>query len=324
MTMGRKRKDRHDLPQRVYFKHGSYYFVDSKNKWKRLGKTYAKAMVEYGRINSIDLPSNMGGIIDAWEREIGSKMPTSENIAYQLRYLRAGFSHMRPDEIIPKDIYAYMAERPRVAANRDRTTLSSIFMYAIKKGWASDNPCRLVRKNKERARRRHVEDWERQAVYELASPGMRGAMDIVGEIGPRRGNVIGISLSDLKDDGIHMTISKGGKKVVFEWTPSLRSVVDRIKAIQYPIRAINPLICNQSGQRYTKTGFASEFRRLVKRAIRMGKLKEPFVFHDLRAKTASEAENPSELLVHSDPRVTSEHYDRAPKRIKKIPKVLDK
>ena len=322
--MGRKRKDRHDLPQRVYFKHGAYHFVDNKNKWNRLGKTYAKAMAKYGHINSIDLPNNMGGIIDTWEREIGSKMPTAENIAYQLRYLRAGFSHMCPDEIIPKDIYAYMAERPKIAANRERTTLSSIFMYAIKRGLASDNPCRLVKKNKEMARDRHVEDWERRVVYELASPGMQGAMDIVREIGSRRGNVIGIRLADLKDDGIHMNVSKGGGKVIFEWTPELRAAVDRIKAIHHSVRAIGPLLCNQSGQPYTKSGFYSEWRRLVKRAVRTGKLKEPFWFHDLRAKTASEPENPSELLVHSDPRVTKQHYDRAPKRIKKIPKILDK
>ena len=319
MTMGRKREDRLDLPRRVYFKHGAYYFVDRKNKWRNLGRTYAKAMKEYGKIDSVGFSANMGGVFDLWWKDFGSKMPTAENIEYQLKFLRAGFSHMIPDEIVPADVYDYMEERPRIAANREKTTLSSVFKYAIKKRIASDNPCRLVSKNKERPRGRHVEEWERQVVYDLASPGMKGAMDIVKEIGPRRGNVISIKLTDLNNEGVRMTLSKGGKEVVFVWTPALREIVQRLKSFPYPVRSMF-LVCNQSGQRYTKSGFYSEWRRLVKRAIRLGKLKEPFWFHDLRAKTASESENASELLAHSDPRVTSKHYDRAPKRIKKIPK----
>lgn len=37
--MSRKRKTNRDLPQRVYMKHGAYYFVTPENKWIRLGKT---------------------------------------------------------------------------------------------------------------------------------------------------------------------------------------------------------------------------------------------------------------------------------------------
>jgi len=38
--VGRARtKDKH-LPRRVYVQHGAYYFVDRKNKWHLLAKTY--------------------------------------------------------------------------------------------------------------------------------------------------------------------------------------------------------------------------------------------------------------------------------------------
>ena len=40
-TMGRVRQSRKDLPQRVYHKHGAYYFVDNHNKWHPLGKDYS-------------------------------------------------------------------------------------------------------------------------------------------------------------------------------------------------------------------------------------------------------------------------------------------
>ena len=51
--MSRPRKSRTDLPNRVYQKHGSYYFVDKANRWHRLGKGYAEAMLAYAKLAAI-------------------------------------------------------------------------------------------------------------------------------------------------------------------------------------------------------------------------------------------------------------------------------
>jgi integrase len=320
MSMGRKRKYRKDLPLRVYFKHGAYHFVDRDGVWTKLDREYVAAMTEYAKINSPDGNlRTMGDVINRFRKAEAPKYPTYKNILIQLKFLQAGFGHMVPDKINPPHIYAYMAIRPAIAANRDRSLLSRLFRYAIRLAAATRNPCELVDPNPEKTRDRVVEEWERQAVYDLASPGMKGAMDIVKEIALRLGNTIRIGLADLKADGIHVTLSKGGKRRIFIWTPELEEVVSRLKSLPYPVRAMT-LICNQSGQPYTKSGFKSEWRRLVKRAVRFGKLKEPFWFHDLRAKTSDESENATELLGHSDPRVTEKHYKRRPKKVKRVPK----
>jgi len=52
--MSRPRKTRHDLPSRVYSKHGAFYFVDRDNRWHRLGKGYAEAMLAYAKLLELD------------------------------------------------------------------------------------------------------------------------------------------------------------------------------------------------------------------------------------------------------------------------------
>lgn len=43
MGMGRRRKHRRDLPQRVYFDHGSYFFVPGKGGKVNLGREFVQA-----------------------------------------------------------------------------------------------------------------------------------------------------------------------------------------------------------------------------------------------------------------------------------------
>ena len=59
--MSRPRKIRHDLPNRVYQKHGAFYFVDKANKWHRLGKSYVEAMKAYAVLLESDTSTTTMG-----------------------------------------------------------------------------------------------------------------------------------------------------------------------------------------------------------------------------------------------------------------------
>lgn len=317
--MGRKRRDRKDLPERVYFKHNAYYFVSKDGAWRRLGTDYTKAITKYGELNSSGVGFSMSSIMDRYMREIApTKAPrTFNNYLCDVRRLRAGFGRMLPDDIAPPHIYAYMDTRPPVAGNREKALLSTIFSYAIRWGLASDNPCRLVKRNPESPRDRHVEDWEYRAVYVLAPPMIQIAMDLARATGLRQGDILRLKLTDAKEDGLHVHTNKTSKRLIFALTPALQSILDRSRDI--PIKGVQPLhpaiIRNRSGLAYTGSGFRAIWQDLMIAAIKVDVIKERFTFHDLRAKAADGAENASELLGHDDPKTTNRVYRRAPRRV---------
>ncbi len=319
MTMGRKRRDRRDLPERVYLKHGAYYFVSKDGKWHRLGTDYAKALTKYGDLNSSGAGFSLGAIMDRYMREIApTKAPrTYKNYEREMRLLKAGFGHMLPDDLTPPNIYAYLDSRPPVAGNREKALLSTVFSYAVRWGLATDNPCRLVKRNTETPRDRYVEDWEYRAVYALASPMMQIAMEVARMTGLRQGDILKIKLTDVKDGGLHSHTGKTKKRMIYEMTPELAAVVDRSQSI--PILGVQPLhpylIRTERGSGYTAYGFRTIWQKLMRRALSAEVIKERFTFHDLRAKAADGAENASELLGHDDPRTTNRVYRRAPRRV---------
>ena len=93
--MGRKRRKRKDLPQRVYFQHGSYYFVSKDGKWNNLGREYVDAMTAYAKLNSVPRAiANMGALFDRYEREVipTKAERTQRDNKKELRYLRYAFS----------------------------------------------------------------------------------------------------------------------------------------------------------------------------------------------------------------------------------------
>ena len=103
--MSRPRKTRHDLPSRVYQKHGAYYFVDKTNKWHRLGTALGDAMKAYGDLLESDSAlTTMRQLFDRYQREIlPKKAPkTQKDNVYGLGLLRQAFSHMRPEQLKPK------------------------------------------------------------------------------------------------------------------------------------------------------------------------------------------------------------------------------
>src|SRR5579863_7006787 len=125
--MGRKRVHRKDLPPRVRFQHGAYYLVGA--TWIHLGRDYLTAMQRYAQLADPARGMTMSAMMDRFLKEIApTKSPrTAENYVREMRMLRAAFGEMDPQDVKPSDIYAFMAERPKVAGNREKSLLSGVF-----------------------------------------------------------------------------------------------------------------------------------------------------------------------------------------------------
>ena len=205
--------------------------------------------------------------------------------------------------------------------------LSHAFTKAIEWGLCENHPIKgKVRKFSTPPRRRYVEDWEIVEVLKVASPFIRSYIRLKLLTGLRRGDMLSIKMSDLKEEGIHVTPRKtangSGKRLIIEWSDELRGAIEEIKALRKKIYSIWLFHTNR-GQPYIKedataNGFDSIWKRFMNKAIEKTALKERFTEHDLRAKVASDAgaEHARLLLGHANIEITERIYRRKAEVIK--------
>ncbi len=324
--MGRTRRSHRDLPERMYLRSGTYYFVEYvSNKWINLGRNYVKAMAEYARLRGPNGPlSTMDDLIDRYMIEVAPQKAenTYKGNLREAKYLKAAFGKVRPSDIKPKSIYAYLDERGRsseVRANREIALLSHIFTKSIRWGAVETNPCLGIERFKERPRMRYVEDNEYLAFKNFAGEFLSLWMDFKLLTGLRQGDMLALRLDQLKPDGIHIDVKKTGKPQIIEWSTELRSTVDRIRRLPRPVRGLH-LFSTRRGRAYTRGGFSSIWKRKMKRALDEGVLHTRFTENDLRTKTGSDTdlEHATKLLGHASSRVTLKHYRAKPEKVKPL------
>jgi integrase len=142
-------------------------------------------------------------------------------------------------------------------------------------------------------------------------------MDFKLLTGLRKGEFLRIKLNQIKDDGIHVHIHKSKKDIVIEWSPKLHEAYRNTRQLKRPINGLY-LFTTRKGQPYTDSGFSSIWQRKMKAALKAEVIKERFRDHDLRGKTGSDTDlqHASELLAHSDKKITEQHYRRQAAKVK--------
>jgi len=322
--MARARTKNRHLPQRVYISRGFYSYVDINNKWHKLGKTLPEAMVAWTKL--IDRPATvctMNQLFDRYMFEVAPKKSqrTYKDNQREVMNLRVYFGEMSPEDIDPTVIYQYMdirSTKAPIRANREKSLLSHVFSMAIRWGIVKDNPCRNVKRNPEKPRDRHIEDWEYKAVWNIAPELIKAAMDFARLTGQRIGDILRVKLSDITEDGVRIDQGKTGKKLLIEWSDMLRKCVNTARLLPRPIRGLY-LFCNRFGQPYTSSGFKTLWQRTMTKAIQEGVLTERFTFHDIRAKASSDIKSTrhaSELLGHASESMTKKTYRRGVTKVK--------
>jgi integrase len=345
-----KNKENQGLPTRWQSMHGAYYYQvpkgqeplwDGKKKF-RLGKTLPEAYKTWAdRIGRTDNVRTVGALLDRYALEvIPTKSPSTQtqNLA-GLKNIREQFGTAPLDTIKPTHIYKYLDWRTaKTSAKREIEILSHAFTKAVEWGYIEKHPFAWqLRIEADAPRTRYIEDWEIVECLSIDSKRKKGSVLAVQSYirvklltGMRRGDLLRLSMSDLQEDGIHLTPNKTkkstGKRVIIGWSDELREAVAMAKAAR-PVQIGPYLFCNRSGECYFDEatgragGWESLWRGFMARVLKETKVKERFTEHDLRAKCASDAEtlaHAQALMTHADSRITDRVYRRKPEMVKPL------
>jgi integrase len=301
-----RKKDRH-LPPCVHHRHGAYYLV-RQGKWARLGRDLAGALAEYAR--TFEAPKGtLSALVDSALNTMKPRLSIGSWKQYQLaaRKIKHMLAEFSPEQVKPKHVAQMklaLAETPNTA-NLCLTVLRQVFEYAVDMQLLESNPAVGIKRLPEPKRERLISREEYDAIYAKADPGLQCIMDLAYLTGQRVVDVLGIRHDALLAEGIAFRQQKTGARLVVRWTPELRAVVDRAKALHGNVRALTLL--------HNRRGKASDYDTLnaAWRAACDAAGVEDAQFRDLRAMSGTAAEqqgkDPSKLLGHKDKKMTERY-----------------
>lgn len=323
--MGRKRRHNKHLPDYLYYR------PERKNRPYRLYKpdgtsqSYANlntALEQWGYYWGGRESCLISDIIDTFLIEVVPKLRerTQRDYRGQSTRLRRIFGEVDIRDLQPHHLIKYRDKRGHTSvhqANREIAVMSGICKVAIAQGLIARNPCKEVPSLTEYARDVDVTWPMVEAVFNHAERAMQIGMMLVAITGMRPGEPREMLRSAFSDDGLRYVESKsqrtakrkGGHKRHWEWSPMLHWCYDSAIEMQGTRQSVY-LLPAHSGGPYTASSWSKLFRIARERAIRTGDLdpEHEFQLKDIRAMASNEADNPFELLQHSDGTITMRHY----------------
>jgi len=261
---------------------------------------------------------------DLLDRYVPEHLPTLARRTQidTLRYvdtLRGLWGTVEADKLTARMIGQWMNGGPtrgRIQRGKIVSVLATAYKYAVGQWFLVDsNPTRDLRMPKANKRTRYVTDEEFSAVRAIASPRLQALMDLALITGQRQGDLLKLEWShiDVNERIIHIRQGKTGKRFGIYITEALEEVLVRCKR-QTPALPRDYVVRNKFGDRYSSEGMRALWQRTMKKALRLGAIKEHFTFHDLRAKSASDnpdIEDAAKLLGHQNSQMTKSVYDRS-------------
>lgn len=226
------------LPPRVHAKAGAYYFVRreaGKKKWTWLSRIADGEPALYAALAKVTAPSvgSLGDLIHEYALRgmTGLRPKTQKNYRSYVGNLTAVFGHMQPDHVTPGDVARYLETRLQAGApvmgNREIEMLGSVYQFGLRNGYCETNPCRFVRRNPERSRRRYIPHEDFQAVIDRAPVEVQDFLALAYLTGLRQKDLRELRKAQLTPAGIVVDESKTGKRRVVGWSEALRFFVDR-------------------------------------------------------------------------------------------------
>lgn len=310
-----------------------YYYKDSTGKEIPLGGDLNKARLKWAELEAKEKPADlttMKGIFDRYVRDVIPKKgerTQKDNLA-ELKQLRPTFDVAPIDSITPANIAGYRdARTAKVRANREIALLSHVFNMAREWGLTErENPCQGVRKNKEVPRDYYANAVVWDAVYGMAGPELKEAMDLAYLTGQRPADVIIMRSDDIEGDYFLVTQGKTGQKLrILMRTESGENSLGKLVREITERNAKHPskyLLINKHGKRMTKGMLRLRWDKAREKA-RQNALDQGdptlaakiggFQFRDIRPKAASEIidiGDASLLLGHSKQEITKRVYRR--------------
>lgn len=309
-------------PLRWVRKHGAIYYrppaaVQARwdgKAWFRLGTTEPEAWATwYARTEAAEEVRTMADVLDTYaRRELPKLAPKSQkDYARTLLVLRQVFGKMLPAHVRPAHVAKMMDRMAPVAANRARAVLSSVMATAVRIGAIDRNPVREVRRNRETARRRYVTHEELAAFLGHCSPFLRAYVGLKVLTGLRQAQLLELRLSDWNGTTLSVPAAKGGVPAVYSGDGLADAVHAALELRRgRAVRGLT-LFAARTGAPYSGDGFRAMWQRAMRAYVAGGG--ERFTEHDLRAKVASDADDPRrarDLLGHQTSAITERVYQR--------------
>lgn len=339
------------LPKRWRLYHGAYYYSvpsglehmwDGKKQF-RLGKSLSEAYETWAdRLKTLDHGNTIGDMLDRYLREVTPTKAASSQQGDQRNAakLRPVFGDMPITDIQPSHVYKYYDLRSKktedgggaTSARLEVALLKHLYTKIVEWGMMNKHPFKSeVRLKGQAPRTRYVTDEEIVAALSVqptmegtAIPMLQAYIRLKLLLGLRRRDMLTLTHDSLQDDGIHVTTSKTGSRMVYEWSDELRAAIDLVrdtsmgrgKVYLFSTRRGECYIDEKTGNAY---GWDSLWQRFMAHMIEKKVIGERFTEHDLRAKVASDAESlehAKALLAHADSRLTQRVYRRKPEKVK--------
>jgi len=300
-----------------------------------LGSDLQDAKVEWARLERKAVPKAshlMGAIFDRYERDIipGKAARTRRDNAAELKQLRAAFETAPIDAITPQVVAQYRdARSAKTRGNREIALLSHVFNVAREWGLTEkENPCARVRRNKERPRDYYAAEDVWAAVYQVAVPELKDAMDLAYLTGQRPADTIKASTGDIAGEFLLVRQGKTDKRLRIrlqqDGQPTGLGVFVEALLERRSLAGIrtSQLITNASGLRMSHAMLRNRWDEARERAAAaalqagdqaLAERIRQFQFRDIRPKAASEIEDltrASRLLGHSEQEITRQVYRR--------------
>lgn len=261
-------------------------------------------------------------LTDGW-RELAQA--SRDDYTQSSKHLVKTFGTLQPGVIKPTHINRYLrVERAAapVRANREVALLSNLLNLAVERGELDANPCKQIRRNKERPRKNapSIEALAKFLAWAWAKKGqapiLAGMAEFASIAGNRGVEFRGLSWPQVGEDVIRLIRAKqrGGKGnevvEVLELSQDMKDLLNRLRLIAKDSRH-GLVFPNSDGNDYTAQSFKLGFARLKASARKEGALPENFTFHDLRSYYVTQFKGQHGALpeLHADPGTTARIYD---------------
>lgn len=231
-------KDRH-LPERMYFKHGRHWYVDTSGTWHPLAKDYSEALKQYAdhiaqpRGGCVGLIDTVYGLMKARTGKDKLAPSTLKQYGDAAKRLKKILKDFAPEQVKPKHAAAIkraMASTPNMA-NRVLSFGRQVFDHALEEQEIEANPFVGIKRHKEAKRTRLIlwEEWWK--IRAVAPRRLQLVMDGLFLTDQRIDDVLAIDESDGVDAGVYFEQSKTGKELIIGWNVDLRTWWDECKAL---------------------------------------------------------------------------------------------
>jgi integrase len=312
---------KHEKPAPSVFPKGKWWYLvvaDGKRRiWHKLSRIadglpalYTALAAKKAELSQPDgSAGKMPELISRWEREVmpAHKPKTQRDDQARGKVIAEAFVEFLPGEVDTPACDAFLSQfksKPRTF-NAYRAQLREYMRFTEIKGERppGSNPVLAIRTMATPARGRYITDSELRRIKVAAmratdrwgnvldtrsGPMLCALIDMAYLTGQAISDLLSLEWSNLRRDGIFFARSKvdktTGAKVTIGWTPKLRDVEQRLKALRKERRAFGAKVfVRQDGQPLTYWGASSAWQDARRRAGITG-----CTFHDLKAKALTD------------------------------------